>query len=51
MTFESPKVGLGYAAGAPFQFQWLDTTKICFSLCYASNAGHQGTLLNTVDSS
>lgn len=44
-------MGLGYAAGTTFKFQWLDTTKVYFSLCYTSNAGHQGTLLNTEDSS
>ena len=30
-----------------FKFQWLNTTKVYFSLCSASWAGHQGILLST----
>lgn len=32
------------------KFQWLNTTKVCFSLCYMSNSDYQGALLTTVGS-
>ena len=41
-----PKTRL-YCSNNQFKFQWLNTTKVYFSLCPASRAGRQGTLLST----